>query len=64
MFFSLCTFCSGVIGCGLRHIFEVGRKPVRIVINVTTPYMPITTDGKEPDLQRYLNEAPDLCKSG
>ncbi len=44
----------GIIGCGLRHIFEVGRKPVRIVVNVTTPYMPITTDGKEPDLQRYL----------
>lgn len=44
----------GLIGCGLGHIFEVGRKPVRIVINVTTPYMPITTDGKEPDLQRYL----------
>lgn len=44
----------GLIGCGLSHIFEVGRKPVRIVINVTTPYMPITTDGKEPDLQRYL----------
>ena len=45
----------GLIGCGLGHIFEVGRKPVRIVINVTTPYMPITTDGKEPDLQRYLD---------
>lgn len=44
----------GLIGCGLGHVFDVGRKPVRIVINVTTPYMPITTDGKEPDLQRYL----------
>lgn len=44
----------GIIGCGLKHVFEVGRKPVRIVINVTTPYMPITTDGKEPDLRRYL----------
>lgn len=45
----------GVIGCGLRHIVEVGRKPVQVICNVTTPYMPITTDGKEPDLYRYVN---------
>lgn len=44
----------GIIGCGLGHVFDVGRKPVRIILNVTTPYMPITTDGKEPDLYRYL----------
>lgn len=44
----------GIIGCGLGHVFDVGRKPVRIILNVTTPYMPITTDGKEPDLHRYL----------
>lgn len=50
----------GLIGCGLAHIFEVGRKPVRIAINVTTPYMPITTDGKEPDLQRYLSPLADV----
>jgi hypothetical protein len=44
----------GVFGCGLRHLFDVGKLPVRIYLNVITPYMPITTDGKEPDLYRYL----------
>jgi hypothetical protein len=44
----------GIIGCGLRHIVDVGRKPVRVICNITTPYMPITTDGKEPDLYRYI----------
>lgn len=44
----------GVIGCGLRHIVDVGRKPVALICNVTTPYMPVTTDGKEPDLHRYI----------
>jgi len=45
----------GIFGCGLAHAFEVGRKTVSIVINVITPYMPITTDGKEPDLRRFLD---------
>lgn len=44
----------GIIGCGLGHIVDVGRKPVRMICNVTTPYMPVTTDGKEPDLYRYI----------
>lgn len=44
----------GIIGCGLRHIVDVGRKSVQIICNITTPYMPVTTDGKEPDLHRYI----------
>ncbi|MFC7461040.1 hypothetical protein [Hydrogenophaga defluvii] len=44
----------GIIGCGLRHLVDVGRKPISLICNITTPYMPITTDGKEPDLHRYL----------
>ena len=44
-----------ISGCGLRNAFEVGRKPVALWINVTAPYMPITTDGKEPDLHRVLD---------
>lgn len=43
-----------IIGCGLKHLFDVGRKNVSIVLNVTIPYMPITTDGKEPDLYRII----------
>lgn len=45
----------GIIGCGLRHIVDVGRKPVQIICNISTPYMPITTDGKEPDLYRFIH---------
>ena len=44
-----------IFGAGLRHLFDVGKKPVQIICNITTPYMPVTTDGKEPDLYRYLN---------
>lgn len=42
----------GIIGSGLRNLFDVGRKKVALIINVTTPHMPITTDGKDPDLLR------------
>ena len=43
----------GIIGAGLSNLFDVGRKKVSLIVNVTTPYMPITTDGKEPDLLRF-----------
>jgi hypothetical protein len=43
-----------LFGCGLSHAFEVGRKPLGIVLNVETPYMPITSDGKAPDLRPLL----------
>ena len=48
----------GIMGCGLSNEHHRTAFPVRagrgheysIVMNVTTPYMPITTDGKTPDL--------------
>lgn len=52
----------GIIGCGLSHILEVGRKKVCLVINITTPYMPISTDGKQPDLARYLGPLTTAVK--
>lgn len=51
-----------LIGCGMAHIFEVGRKPVNMIINFTTPYMPVTTDGKEPDFRRYLGDLFETIK--
>jgi len=51
-----------IFGCGLAHAFEVGRKSVTIYVNLMTPYMPVTTDGKEPDLTRYLNELQQALK--
>jgi hypothetical protein len=32
---------------------------IEIVLNVTTPYCPITTDGKEPDLEPFVDEIFD-----
>lgn len=39
-----------ISGCGLDHLFTVGRKSVKLVLNIQTPYMSITSDGKAPDL--------------
>lgn len=52
----------GLIGCGLGHLFDVGRKPVHIMCNITTPYMHVTTDGKEPDLYRYIDPLYEAIK--
>jgi hypothetical protein len=45
-------------GCGLHH--TIAKAPIAsqfsIVINITTPYMPITSDGKEPNLLPFLDE--------
>jgi hypothetical protein len=47
-----------VFGCGLRH--TVAEAPINsnfvVRLNITTPYMPITSDGKEPDLKPFLDE--------
>ena len=43
----------GIFGCGLQHGAEVGRKSLEFLLNVTTPYMPITSDGKAPDLSHF-----------
>jgi len=47
--------CLSVFGCGLSHALRVGREPLTLLVNITTPYMPITTDGKEPDLRLFLD---------
>lgn len=42
-------------GAGLWHtVDKVSRATCNLVVNITIPYMPITTDGKEPDLRRLL----------
>src|SRR6202011_5987270 len=43
-------------GCGLAHTIAEAPKDAEfdICINVTTPYMPITSDGKEPSLKPFL----------
>jgi len=45
-----------LFGCGLHH--TVAKAPeaahFTICVNITTPYMPITSDGKEPDLVPFF----------
>lgn len=46
-----------IFGCGLAHRFpRFPKVPTHVLLNVTSPYIPITTDGKEPDLARYADE--------
>ena len=44
-----------IFGCGLHHAAKVGRSPVELWVNVQCPHMPITTDGKSPDLTKVLD---------
>jgi hypothetical protein len=50
-----------VFGCGLHH--TVASAPAEthfiIALNVIAPFVPITSDGKEPDLQPFLSE---ICR--
>ena len=45
-------------GCGLAHAIATAPRNVNfeIWINITTPYMPVTSDGKAPDLRPFLSE--------
>jgi len=45
-----------VFGCGLRHTVAQAPKDAEfsICLNLITPYMPITSDGKEPNLAPFF----------
>ena len=53
-----------VFGCGLHHTVAEAPKDKNFIIrlNLTTPYMPITSDGKEPDLRPFLDEIGSAIK--
>jgi hypothetical protein len=42
-----------ISGCGLNHKFDA--KPARVIMNINTSYMPITSDGKQPDFRPMVN---------
>jgi len=47
-----CRSEYALFGCGLSHGFRVGKgRDFEFLVNVQTPHMPITSDGKAPDLQ-------------
>lgn len=44
-------------GCGLSHRWQkIAPGRYSITINLTTPWCPVTTDGKEPDLSPFVRE--------
>ena len=47
-----------LFGCGLHHIVAKAPESAHfaICLNIITPYMPITSDGKEPDLTPFIGE--------
>lgn len=47
---------TGINGCGLSMYMKTGRAPMKFFINVQTPFMPITTDGKEPNFKPLKDE--------
>ena len=52
-----------VYGCRLNIEIPFRRAGVAIWLNVTTPYCPLTTDGKSPDLSYFENEIADAIKT-
>ena len=42
-----------IYGCELTENLDVGKRPTYLTIHITTPYCPITTDGKEPNLEVF-----------
>ena len=46
-----------VFGCGLSHTLATAPKDKHfdIWLNIITPYMPITSDGKAPNLEAFLD---------
>ena len=50
-----------LFGCGLHHTVAEAPKDKNFTIrlNITTPYMPITSDGKEPNLEPFLDAICD-----
>jgi hypothetical protein len=53
-----------VFGCGLAHTIAQAPagKHFSIYLNVTTPFMPTTSDSKEPDLMPFFDAISDAVK--
>ena len=54
-----------IFGAGLNHCFSAGRKgsgEFRVVVNVTTPFIPLTSTGKDPDLSRLVVQIVAACQ--
>ena len=49
--------CLLLYGCELEHKFRVGRRySFSFYVNIITPFLPITSDGKRPDFEPVADE--------
>jgi hypothetical protein len=46
----------GLFGCGLHHEIVLPKGKYDITVSIITPYMPITTEGKQPDLTHFVRQ--------
>ena len=53
-----------ISGAGLKHyVADVGLlPPTKVALNVTTPYMPITSDGKAPNLLPFFDQIAEVIE--
>ena len=54
-----------IFGCRLRHRFNAGRKDAgefKVLVNVITPYVPLTSSGKDPDLLPMLHQIKEALE--
>jgi hypothetical protein len=53
-----------LFGCGLHHTIARAPKDEQfaIILNVTVPYMPITSDGKAPDLEPFVDGIAEVAE--
>lgn len=47
---------------GYAYPIDIGRRPVRVILSIITPYMPITSSGKAPDLSYLQAGITDAIK--
>jgi hypothetical protein len=50
-------------GCGLSHNFDGPAGQFGVTVNLTVPFCPVTTDGKEPDLSPFVNHIAEAVKA-
>jgi hypothetical protein len=52
-----------ISGCGLSSILQAtpGRSGIDLRLNIITPYMPITSDGKAPNLSHFSSVIRDVA---
>ena len=46
----LCLSGCNISDEGHIYLIDIGQRPARVFLSIITPYMPITTNGKSPDL--------------